>query len=133
MGPSLENTSKTIFSSQAYSFLFRQKTPNKQPRFFNVICNLTEFLNKNSRCLSLIGYGYESDISNLVLVSPPSEVTSATTRLNQRFGVYFKKNALESGKYRFRVSANTTACSSYSETEFTVNGPPIEGGCSKGV
>lgn len=73
------------------------------------------------------GYGYESDISNLVLVSPPSEVTSATTRLNQRFGVYFKKNALESGKYRFRVSANTTACSSYSETEFTVNGPPIEG------
>lgn len=88
------------------------------------------FLRTIPGILFSIGYGYESDVSDLVSVTPKPELRSATTRLEQDIGVYFKKNVFDSGKYRFRVSANTTACSSYSETEFTVNGPPLVGGYS---
>ena len=47
--------------------------------------------------------------------------------LVKRFGFSFKKNKLQPGNYRFKISANTTECTSSSETTFTINSAPTAG------
>ena len=76
------------------------------------------------------GLTYISDLSSVAanskLVTGVS-FESDKVPLVKRFGFPFKTNKLQPGDYRFKISANTTACTSSSETTFTINDAPFPG------
>ncbi len=70
-----------------------------------------------------------SDLSTVAAGNKPSKETLKSNRvpLVKSFGFPFKAGSLQPGTYKFKVAANTTACSSYSETTFVINAPPFAG------
>ena len=70
-----------------------------------------------------------SDLSTVAANNEPAEESfeSKKVQLVKSFGFPFIVGSLQPGTYKFKVAANTTSCSSYSETTFVINSPPFKG------